>query len=56
MKLYDELKWRGLINDVTSPELEEKLNQGGLTFISAPIRLPIVYISVIFPLCFVRSA
>ena len=32
MKLYDELKWRGLINDVTSPELEEKLNQGGLTF------------------------
>lgn len=32
MKLYDELKWRGLINDVTSPALEEKLNQGGLTF------------------------
>ena len=32
MKLYDELKWRGLIKDVTSPELEEKLNQGGLTF------------------------
>ena len=23
MKLYDELKWRGLIKDVTSPELEE---------------------------------
>ena len=32
MKLFDELKWRGLINDVSSPELEEKLNQGGLTF------------------------
>lgn len=32
MKLYDELKWRGLINDVTSPDLEEKLNEGGLTF------------------------
>lgn len=32
MKLYDELKWRGLIKDVTSPELEEKLNNGGLTF------------------------
>ena len=32
MKLYDELKWRGLIKDVTSPELEEKLNQGGMTF------------------------
>jgi tyrosyl-tRNA synthetase len=32
MKLFDELKWRGLINDVSSPELEEKLNQGGMTF------------------------
>jgi len=32
MKLYDELKWRGLIKDVTSPELEEKLNAGGMTF------------------------
>lgn len=32
MKLYEELKWRGLINDITSPELIEKLNQGGLTF------------------------
>ena len=27
MKLFDELKWRGLINDVTSPDLEEKLNR-----------------------------
>lgn len=32
MKLYDELKWRGLIDNVTSPELEEKINEGGLTF------------------------
>ena len=32
MKLFDELKWRGLIKDITSPELEEKLNQGGMTF------------------------
>lgn len=32
MKLFEELKWRGLINDVTSPELEEKLNAGGMTF------------------------
>ena len=32
MKLFDELKWRGLIKDITSPELEEKLNAGGLTF------------------------
>ena len=32
MKLYDELKWRGLINDISSPKLEEKLNEGGMTF------------------------
>ena len=32
MKLYEDLKWRGLIKDVTSPELEEKLNKGGMTF------------------------
>jgi len=32
MNLYDELKWRGLIKDITSPLLEEKLNKGGLTF------------------------
>ena len=32
MNFYDELKWRGLIKDVTSPELEEKLNNGGMTF------------------------
>ena len=25
MKLYDELVWRGLIKDITSPELKEKL-------------------------------
>lgn len=32
MKLYDELKWRGLINDVTSPEIEDALNNDELTF------------------------
>ncbi len=32
MTLFEELKWRGLINDISSPELEEKLNNGGLTF------------------------
>ena len=32
MTLYEDLKWRGLIKDVTSPELEEKLNKGGMTF------------------------
>ena len=28
MKIYDELVWRGLIKDVSSPEIEEKLNNG----------------------------
>ena len=32
MNLYEELKWRGLIQDISSPELIEKLNKGGLTF------------------------
>ncbi|MBR6505104.1 MAG: tyrosine--tRNA ligase [Clostridia bacterium] len=32
MTLFEELKWRGLIKDISSPELEEKLNKGGLTF------------------------
>ena len=32
MKIFDELKWRGLIKDVSSPEIEEKLNNGGMTF------------------------
>ena len=32
MNLYEDLKWRGLIKDITSQELEEKLNNGGMTF------------------------
>ena len=32
MTLFEELKWRGLIKDISSPELEEKLNKGGMTF------------------------
>ena len=32
MKLYDELKWRGLINDITSDDLIDKLNNDSLTF------------------------
>ena len=32
MTLFEELKWRGLIKDISSPELEEKINKGGLTF------------------------
>ena len=26
MTLFEDLKWRGLIKDISSPELEEKLN------------------------------
>lgn len=32
MTFFEELKWRGLIKDISSPELEEKLNEGGLNF------------------------
>ena len=32
MNLYEELLWRGLIKDISSNELKEKLNNGGLTF------------------------
>ena len=32
MKCYEELMWRGLIQDISSPELIDKLNEGGLTF------------------------
>ncbi len=32
MTLYEDLKWRGLIQDISSPELIDKLNAGGMTF------------------------
>lgn len=32
MTLFEELQWRGLVQDISSPELIEKLNAGGLTF------------------------
>ena len=32
MGIYEELEWRGLIKDVSSPDLREKLNAGGMTF------------------------
>lgn len=32
MTFYEELEWRGLINQISSPDLVEKLNKGGLTF------------------------
>ena len=32
MTLYEDLKWRGLIQDISSPELIDKLNEGGMTF------------------------
>lgn len=32
MTFYEELEWRGLINQISSPDLIDKLNQGGLTF------------------------
>ncbi len=32
MKLYDELVWRGLIDNISDKTLIDKLNEGGLTF------------------------
>lgn len=32
MTLFEDLQWRGLIKDISSPDLEKKLNEGGLTF------------------------
>ena len=32
MTLVEDLKWRGLIKDISSPDLEEKLNKGGIKF------------------------
>ena len=32
MTVYEDLKWRGLIQDISSDDLIEKLNKGGLTF------------------------
>ncbi|MBQ9071634.1 MAG: tyrosine--tRNA ligase [Bacilli bacterium] len=32
MNLFEDLKWRGLIKDISSPELEKKLNEEKLTF------------------------
>ncbi len=32
MKIYEDLKWRGLIKDTAGEDIADKLNQGGLTF------------------------
>ena len=32
MTFFEELKWRGIIKDVSSPELENLLNNESLTF------------------------
>ena len=32
MTLYEDLVWRGLVQEISSPELIDKLNKGGLTF------------------------
>ncbi|MBR4471459.1 MAG: tyrosine--tRNA ligase, partial [Erysipelotrichaceae bacterium] len=32
MGIYEDLQWRGLIKDESSPELRDLLNKGGMTF------------------------
>ena len=32
MTLYEDLEWRGLVQEISSPELIDKLNNGKITF------------------------
>ena len=32
MTLFEDLEWRGLVQNISSPELIDKLNKGGMTF------------------------
>lgn len=32
MTLFEELKWRGLVKDISSPDIEKKLNEESITF------------------------
>lgn len=32
MTFFEDLKWRGLVNDMTNPEVEDAINNGGLKF------------------------
>mgnify|MGYP001055615317 CR=1 FL=1 len=32
MELFEELKWRGLIDNVTSEEVEDVINNGEVTY------------------------
>ena len=32
MELFEELKWRGLVDNVTSEEVEDVINNGEVTF------------------------
>jgi len=32
MTLFEDLKWRGLVESITSPDLIEKINNGGMSF------------------------
>ena len=32
MTVFEDLEWRGLVQDISSPELIDKINNGGLTF------------------------
>ena len=44
MELFEELQWRGLIDNVTSPEVEDVINNQKVTFILVQILPQIVCI------------
>ena len=45
MTFYDELVWRGLIKDVSSEDLKDKLNAGGMTQLGILYILDISHLS-----------
>ena len=32
MTLFEDLEWRGLVQDISSPDLKKKIDEGGMTF------------------------
>lgn len=48
MNLFEELKWRGLIHNITDEKIIDKINNEKLTFYLGLIQLGIVYMLVIY--------
>lgn len=44
MNLFEDLKWRGLVKDISSPDIEKLLNGEPISFIGEQTQLQIVCI------------